>query len=201
VPVYNDGRWIERVRRGKFDIAFNMCEGIDGVAVLEPSVIGALELFGIPFTGSSSFTASLCLRKNVVNAILERAELPIPRWEAVRRGGKVPSVGFPAICKPAAEDASLGVEQRSVCRNTRALTSRVAAMLELRDEVLVQRYIDGREVNVGIIGDTVLPVSEIDFGALPRGKWRIITYRSKWDAGSDEDLGAVPRCPANLSPK
>ena len=201
IPVFLDGRWIERVRRGKFDLAFNVCEGIDGVATYEPPVIGVLELFGVPYTGSSSYTTALCLRKHVVNGLLERAGLPIPQWTTVRRGGALNSVGFPTICKPAAEDASLGVEQRSVVRTMRALTTRVDAMLERWDEVLVQRYVDGREINVGILGDTVLPISEIDFGAMPRGKWRIVTYQSKWLVGSDEDVGAAPRCPADLSPK
>src|SRR5512140_884396 len=63
VPVQLDGRWIERMRRGKFDLAFNMCEGIDGIAALEPAVISVLELFKIPFTGASSYTAADCLRK------------------------------------------------------------------------------------------------------------------------------------------
>ena len=201
IPVYADGRWIERLRRGKFDLAFNMCEGIDGIASYEPAVISVLELFGIPYTGSSSYATSLCLRKHVVNSLLERSGLPVPRFTVVRRGGRLASVGFPAICKPAAEDASIGVEQRSVVRTTRALVTRVEAMLERWDEVLVQRYVDGREINVGIIGDTVLPVAEIDFGNMPRGKWRIITYRSKWETGSDEDLGAVPHCPAQLPAK
>ena len=201
MPVNPDGRWIERMRRGKYDLAFNMCEGVDGVAALEPPVIGVLELFGIPYTGGSSYTTALCLRKHVVNALLERAGLPIPRFTTVRRGGAVSSVGYPAICKPAAEDASLGVEQRSVVRNTRALTARVDAMLERWDEVLVQRYIDGREINVGILGDTVLPIAEIDFGAMPRGKWRIVTYQSKWITGSVEDVGSAPRCPADLPAK
>ena len=198
VPVHPDGRWIERLRRGKFDLAFNMCEGIDGVASLESAVIAVLELFGIAYTGSSSYTAALCLRKHVVNALLERQGLPVPRWTLVRRGGRLASVGYPAICKPAAEDASIGVEQRSVVRTTRALAARVEAMLERWEEVLVQRYVDGREVNVGVLGDTVLPIAEIDFGAMPQGKWRIITYRSKWETGSDEDVGAAPRCPARL---
>ena len=201
VPVFMDGRWIERVRRGRFDLAFNMCEGIDGVAAFEPPVIGVLELFGIPYTGSSSYTTSICLRKHVVNAVLDRAGLPIPRFATVRRGGALSSVGFPAICKPAAEDASVGVEQRSVVRTTRALAARVDAMLELWDEVLVQRFVDGREINVGVLGDTVLPIAEIDFGRMPRGKWRIVTYQSKWLTGSVEDVGAAPRCPAELSPK
>src|SRR5205085_4339489 len=115
--------------------------------------------------------------------------------------GSLSSVGFPTICKPAPEDASLGVEQRSVVRTMRALTTRVDAMLERWDEVLVQRYVDGREINVGILGDTVLPISEIDFGAMPRGKWRIVTYQSKWLVGSEEDVGAAPRCPADLPPR
>jgi D-alanine-D-alanine ligase len=189
------------VKRGKFDLAFNMCEGIDGIAALEPAVISMLELFGIPFTGATSYTAAVCLRKHVINALLEKAGLPIPRFTTIRRGAPLTSVGFPAICKPAAEDASVGIEQRSVVRTTRALAERVEAMLELWEDVLVQRYVDGREVNVGVLGDTVLPIGEIDFSAMPRGKWRIVTYQSKWVTGSVDDLGGVPRCPARLSAK
>lgn len=198
VPVNPDARWIERMRRGKFDLAFNLCEGIDGLGVFEPAVCSALDLLGVPYTGSSSWTTAICLRKHHVNAALARLGLPVPPFAVLRPGDEVSSVGFPAICKPAAEDASLGVEQRSVVRTMRALTARVAAMHELWDEVLVQRFIDGREVNVGIVGDRVLPIAEIDFGAMPRGMWRIVTYRSKWSEGSDEDLGAQPNCPAEL---
>jgi len=201
VPVNPDGLWVERVRRAKFDLVFNLCEGIDGVAAFEPMVISVLELFGIPFTGSSSTTAALCLRKNVVNAVLDRAGLPVPRWSLARKGEDVLSVGYPAICKPAAEDASIGIEQRSVVRSGRALQARVQAMHERWDEVVIQRYIDGREVNVGIVDDQILPVAEINFGKMPRGMWKIVSYQSKWITGSEEDLGAKPSCPANLPQK
>jgi D-alanine-D-alanine ligase len=199
VPVGADARWIERLRRGRFDVVFNLCEGLDGISATEPAVIGVLELLGIPYTGNSSATASLCLRKHLVNTLLDRAGLPVPRWGVVRPGGSIPAVGFPAICKPAAEDGSLGVEQRSVVRTGRALAERVDAMHTRWDEVLVQRFIDGREVAVGIVGDQVLPISEVKFDAMPRGMWRIVSYRSKWDEGSDEDRGSVPQCPADLS--
>jgi len=198
VPVHDDAKWIEKLRRARVGLVFNLCESIDGVATMEPPVISVLELLGIPYSGSSSWTTSLCLRKHIVNGALERAGLPVPKFAVVRRGGAIPSVGFPAICKPAAEDASIGVEQRSVVRTTRQLTERVDAMLERWDEVLVQRYIEGREINVGILGDAVLPIAEIDFGRMPKGMWRIVTYRSKWETGSDEDLGSAPRCPARL---
>lgn len=198
VPVMLDGKWIDRVKRGRFDVAFNMCEGIDGVAELEPPVIGVLELFGVPYTGSSSYTTSLTLRKHAVNALLSHAGLPVPPWITLRRGSRTGSVGYPAIIKPAAEDASIGVEQRSVVRTARALKARAEAMLQSFDEIIVQRYVDGRELNAGIVGDAVLPIAEIDFATMPKGMWPIVTYRSKWETGSDEDLGAVPRCPAQL---
>lgn len=199
LPVNPDGRWMERVRKGKFDLAYNLCEGIDGVAELEPSVIAILEMLHVPYTGSSSWTTAMCLRKHLVNAMLDRAGLPVPRWALVRRGDTLPVVGFPAIVKPAAEDASIGIEQRSVVRTVKALNDRVNSMLEIWDEVIVQRYVDGREVNVGIVGNDILPIAEIDFADMPKGMWRIVTYRSKWDEGTVDDLGAQPRCPADLS--
>ena len=198
IPVNPDGRWVERVRRAKPDLAFNLCEGIDGVASLESSVISSLELLGIPYTGSGSWTTSICLRKHVVNTMLEAAQLPVPRFAVARVGEPLPSVGYPAICKPAAEDASLGVEQRSVVKSARALDVRVTAMHEEWDDVIVQRFVAGREVNVGILGNQVLPIAEIDFSAMPDEYWRIVSYRSKWQTGSDEDLGSVPHCPADL---
>jgi D-alanine-D-alanine ligase len=198
VPVSPDAKWIEKLRRARVDLVFNLCESIDGVAALEPPVISVLELLHLPYTGSSSWTAAICLRKHVVNEALQGVGLPVPKFAVVRRGGAIPSVGFPAICKPAAEDASIGVEQRSVVRTTRQLTERVSAMLERWDEVLVQRYVEGREVNVGILGDATLPIAEIDFGRMPKGMWRIVTYTSKWETGSLEDLGSAPRCPARL---
>ena len=95
-----------------------------------PSV---LELFAIPYTGSSSYTTAVCLRKYVVNGILDRAGLPIPRFTNLRRGSPLVSVGYPAICKPAAEDASLGIEQRSVVRNMRSLDERGRARAEIKE--------------------------------------------------------------------
>ena len=201
VPVNPDGRWVERVRRAKFDLVFNLAEGIDGVAAFEPMVISVLELFGIPFTGNTSTTAALCLRKNVINTVLDRAGLPVPRWALARKGEKFSSVGFPAICKPAAEDASIGIEQRSVVRSGRALAERIEAMHDRWDEVIVQQYIDGREINVGIVDGEVLPIAEINFGEMPRGMWKIVSYQSKWITGSEEDIGAKPTCPADLPPE
>jgi len=128
----------------------------------------------------------------------DRAGLPVPRWSLSRKGLKLESVGYPAICKPAAEDASIGIEQRSVVKSGRALGARLEAMHERWDDIVVQHYVDGREVNVGIVDDQILPVAEIHFDEMPRGMWKIVSYQSKWITGSEEDLGAKPTCPADL---
>jgi len=71
-------------------------------------------------------------------------------------------------------------------------------MTEQFDEVLVQRYVAGREFNVGLVGDKVLPIAEIDFSTMPADSWPILTYAAKWHVGSPEDLGSVPVCPAEI---
>jgi D-alanine-D-alanine ligase len=62
----------------------------------------------------------------------------------------------------------------------------------------VQEFLSGRELNVGIVGGRVLPIAEIEFTPLPAGGWPLVSYRAKWDAGSEEDSATTPRCPASL---
>ncbi len=83
----------------------------------------------------------------------------------------------------------------------KSLRARVAAMTEQFDEVLVQEYVGGREFNVGFVGSRALPISEIDFTRMPEGAWPILTYAGKWETGSLDDLGSVPRCPAAVPQK
>src|SRR5213080_1258212 len=126
--------------------------------------------------------------------------LPIPRWTLAQ--GKIDDdFPLPAIVKPAAEDASAGLDRGSVVTDRKALRARVAAMTEQFDEVLVQEYVAGREFNVGLVGSRTLPISEIDFARMPEGAWPILTYAGKWDAGSADDLGSVPVCPAAIPQK
>jgi D-alanine-D-alanine ligase len=195
VPVRNDQRWMALCRRA--DLVFNLCEGVQGVALWEDHVVAALEFAGVPFTGAGSWTVSACRRKPVANAMLASAGLPVPAWIVAH--DRIPDdFPLPAIVKPAAEDASAGLDRASVVTDRKSLRARVAAMTEQFDEVLVQHYIAGREFNVGFVGARALPVSEIDFSRMPDGSWPILTYAAKWQVGSPEDLGSVPVCPAPI---
>lgn len=195
VPVRHDMRWFNASRRA--DLVFNLCEGVRGVAQWEDHVVATLELAGIAFTGSGPWTTAACRRKAVANTMLERAGLAVPRW-TIAQGKIDDDFPLPAIVKPAAEDASAGLDRQSVVTDRKSLKARIAAMTEQFDDVLVQQYIPGREFNVGIVGERTLPVAEIDFSAMPIGVWPILTYAAKWHVGSPEDLGSKPVCPAQI---
>ena len=198
VPVRHDMRWFQTARGA--DLAFNLCEGVQGRSEWEEHVVAALEFAGVPVTGAGAWTLAACRRKAIANAILAQAGVPIPRW-TVAQGKIEDDFPLPAIVKPAAEDASAGLDRGSVVTERRALRARVAAMTEQFEEVLVQEYVPGREFNVGFVGDRTLPIAEIDFSTMPPGSWPILTYAAKWDTGSPEDLGSVPVCPANVAQK
>lgn len=197
VPVrHRDIRWLSRVSRA--DLIFNLCEGIGGHARYEDYVVGALELTGVPFTGCRHWAITIAHRKHVANTLLATAGIPIPAFTAAT-GNKLPAeFPLPAIVKPAAEDASVGIDNGAVCTSKKALKKRVALMLEQFEEVLVQEYVPGREFNVGFVGRRMLPISEINF-AMPSGTWPIVSYAAKWVPGSPEDEGTVPVCPAEIS--
>jgi D-alanine-D-alanine ligase len=197
VPVkLGDFRWLTRCR--KADLVFNLCEGINGHARYEDFVLGALELTGTPFTGPRAWPITVCHRKHVANTLLAAEGLPVPAF-VLAQGNKIPAnFPLPAIVKPSAEDASVGIDSGAVCTSRRALRSRVSQMLEHFEEVLVQEYVAGRELNVGFVGSTMLPISEIDFSRMPEGSWPIVTYAAKWAPEHPEYAGTEPVCPARL---
>lgn len=189
-------RWLSRCR--KADLVFNLCEGINGHARFEDFVLGALELTGTPFTGPRAWPIAVCHRKDVANTLLAAAGIPVPAF-TLAQGNKIPSnFPLPAIVKPAAEDASVGIDGGAVCTSRRSLRGRVSQMLEHFEEVLVQEYVTGREFNVGFVGDAMLPISEIDFSGMPEGSWPIVTYAAKWAPEHPDFAGTQPVCPARI---
>lgn len=200
IPIHlGDVSWLRRVQRT--DLIFNLCEGVNGHARFEDYVVGALELTRVPFTGCPSWPVTICHRKHIANTLLAAAGVPVPPFMLAR--GTTPPTGlrYPVIVKPSGEDASVGIDRDAVCVTRKALRDRLVKILAQWDEVLIQEYVHGRELNVAFIGKDVLPLSEIEFDRMPAGSWPIVTYAAKWDTGSDEDLGTQPRCPAALEPE
>ena len=199
VPVYlGDLSWLDRCRAS--DLVFNLCEGINGHARFEDYVVAALELVRVPFTGCRSWPVTICHRKHVANTLLAAAGVPVPRFAVVHDVTVPAGIRLPVIVKPSMEDASVGIDEGSVCRTEEELRVRLAKVTAQWEDVLVQEYVGGREFNIGFVGTQALPVSEIDFSGLPDGNWPIVTYAAKWVPGSVYDQHTIPICPARVTP-
>ncbi|MHC4607938.1 MAG: D-alanine--D-alanine ligase family protein [Planctomycetota bacterium] len=195
---------IERIRAFAPDLVFNLCEGFYGASEQEGNVAGMLGLLGVPCTGNCPATLHLCLHKGRVKEILRANRVPTPKWFVAQTPFFTwkRQVPLPAIVKPAEEDASLGIEAGSVVRSVREMRRRVEFVVaRYGAPVLVEEFVDGREINAAVVGGRVLEISEISFARLPRNLPRIVTYRGKWDEKSPEYRGTVPVCPARIPKK
>jgi len=188
------------------EAVFNLCEGFWGDARQEMNVAGLLEMLRLPFTGSRPLCLGLTQDKARTKDLLLQKGLPTPRYLLVRLGEHYPrlnNLNFPLIVKPRFEDASQGIDPASVVETSQAVLERIRYVHDVyRQGALVEEFIEGRELNVAILGDkalTVLPVSEIRFAEdLPRA---IVCFDGKWKPGSKAYQGSTPVCPAKLTAK
>ena len=186
------------------DVIFNLVEVFNDSPWDEFKVAGLYELLKIPFTGAPAITLGICQRKMLTKQILMANGIPTPRFKKYGKNNIPQRHGlkYPLIVKPAREDASTGIENESVVTNREDLLKRVEHIIEdYEQSALVEEYIDGRELNVSVLGDTdpvPLPISEIDFSEVPPHLHKIVSYQSKWDPTHESYHTAYPVCPADL---
>jgi D-alanine-D-alanine ligase len=193
--------WLQEIRP---DVVFNLCESVYGNTCWEMNIPALLDLFRIPYTGSSPLTLGLCQDKGKVKDILQSQGILTPRYKIFDRGvGPVKGNIFPIIVKPLHEDGSLGISKESVVFDNEALSRQIQYVIEkYHQPALVEEFIDGRELNAGLLESDgkvgVLPISEIDYSEFPEGVPQICGYEAKWMADSIEYQKSKPICPAPL---
>ena len=186
------------------DVVFNLCESVYGNSCWEMNIPALLDLFRIPYTGSSPLTLGLCQDKGKVKDILQSQSILTPRYKIFEQaGGPVKGNIFPLIVKPLHEDGSLGISRGSVVFDDESLSKQIQYVVDqYRQPALVEEFIDGRELNVGLIEINgkvgVLPISEIDYSEFPEGIPKICGYEAKWVVESPEYQKSKPLCPAPL---
>ncbi len=199
---------IDELRENRPDIIFNLCESVDGDPTQEMNIAGLYELMKIPYTGCRAFTLGVALNKPLVKQILNQNGIPTAKHFVTDNSSNIHLNGhkFPMIVKPSREDASIGICNESIVTNRNALKQRIEFVLdEHKQPALVEEFIEGREINVSVVGNDeliVFPISEIDFSLLPDNYPKIISYNSKWMYKTVEFAGTKAVCPAqNLTQK
>ncbi len=172
----------------KPDIVFNLLENFDDVTTFDQNVVSYLELIRLPYTGCNPRGLMLARDKSLSKQLLAYHRIPVPDFTVVRRGRKAvlsKRLKFPLIVKSLFFEASAGISQASVVENTEQLARRVQFIHDsLGTAAIVERFIDGRELYVGVLGNDrvqVFPVWEMTFTNMPENTYRIATERVKWN--------------------
>ncbi len=180
----------------KPDIVFNLLEEFDGIVTYDQHVVAFLELMHQPYTGCNPRGMLLSRDKVLSKQLLSYHRVPTPQFVVFPRGRRprLPKrLRFPMFVKSSTEDASFGIAHASVVTDERQLKERIAFIHEqTHSDALVEEYIEGRELYVGVIGNDrlkVLPVWEMTFGSLPHGHPTIATRKVKWDRNYQKKYG------------
>ncbi|HKT71565.1 MAG TPA: hypothetical protein VJQ47_01635 [Steroidobacteraceae bacterium] len=191
----------------KPDIVFNLLEEFDGIVTYDQHVVAFLELLRQPYTGCNPRGLLLSRDKSLCKQLLTFHRIPTPQFSVFRRGARVQvprKLRFPLFVKSTVEDASLGIAQASVVEDVGKLKERIEFVHEqIRSDALVEEFIEGRELYVGVLGNdrlTRLPVWEMVFGSMPDSLAAIATRKVKWDKRYQTRYGITTRAAADLPP-
>ena len=189
---YEPGEWV----------VFNLLEGLGNRAELEPEAVAILERLGYRYTGSSAESIALCLDKARTKETLVSHGIPTPAYQVCANAEIEVCVPLPAIVKPVAEDASLGIDDRAVVTTPEQLRKRVRYVVETYQQpALVEEFINGREFNIAVWGNgspECLPLAEIDYSAFEDPLRRICSYAAKWEPERAEYHLTPVTCPAKV---
>ncbi|MDD5128166.1 MAG: ATP-grasp domain-containing protein [Candidatus Omnitrophica bacterium] len=191
-------------KKNRVDMVFNIAEGKHG-RFRESEVPAVLDYLNIPYTGSETFSLALALNKALTKKILKAENIPTPNFQLFVRGDEELSADlvFPLIVKPNCEGSAKGINKTNVVNSREDLFRKVRECIDIyRQEALVEEFIEGKELTVGILenGKTrVLPILEIDFSNCKKSGEYFYSWKMKEFQGNTE-LGLVPEfyCPARL---
>lgn len=168
-------------------IVLNLLEAFAGVTTFDQNVVSYLELLRLPYTGCNPRGLMLARDKALSKKLLAYHRIPVPEFFVVRPGqkGRLPKrLDYPVIVKSLFFESSAGISQASVVESDEQLERRVQFIHDnLGTAAIVERFVDGRELYVGVLGNErlqVLPVWEMSFADMPDNRWRIATERVKW---------------------
>jgi D-alanine-D-alanine ligase len=179
-------------------IVFNLMEAFAGVTTFDQNVVSYLELLRLRYTGCNPRGLILARDKALSKKLLAYHRIPVPDFTVVRYGHKPvlsKKLHFPLIVKSLFYEASAGISQASVVENAEQLARRVQFIHEsLGTAAIVEQFIDGRELYVGVLGNErldVFPVWEMSFAQMPDNRWRIATERVKWSTQYQKKHGIM----------
>ncbi len=208
-PVVVDGSrdCLAKLAAVQADLVFNLVEAYGADDTKEPYVAAYYELLGLRYTGSGPRGLSLAMDKALTKKVLHFHGVLTPRFVTHFRGRLdwAHDVEFPVIVKPVREDGSIGIGFKALVGSIKDLMERIDELhADFDHPVLIEQYIDGREIYVGVVGNLkpeAFPPVELDLSHLPEGTPRIAGMEVKWQEGTRAYRGSKYRLPTDLPEK
>jgi D-alanine-D-alanine ligase len=181
----------------KLDAAFILLHGLYGE---DGTMQGFLDLLGVPYQGSGVLGSAIAMDKNLSKILYQNNGLTVPDWIMLRenasaapdRDAVLKKIGLPLVVKPARQGSSLGM---SIARTGEELAAAIHKAFQYDNEIMLEQYISGREITVGVLGNdtlTALPLVEI----IPNEQYDFFDYEAKYQAGATREI-----CPAEFDEK
>lgn len=177
----------QAIEQFKPEIVFNLMEAFADIGVFDQNVVSYLELLRVPYTGCNPRGLTLSRDKALARKLLAYHRIPSPDFTVVplnRKPVLSKKLMYPLIVKSLTYESSIGISQASVVANEEQLQKRVKYIHDtILTPAIIEQFIDGRELYVGVIGNQrlrVFPVWEMSFAKMPDSSWRIATERVKW---------------------
>jgi D-alanine-D-alanine ligase len=198
----------QAIQSFKPHIVFNLLEEFRGETMLDQNVVSYLELVRVPYTGCNPRGLMIARDKALSKKILHYHRIRVPRFAVVPAGRKLrrkpARLEYPLIVKSQVEQASLGIAEASLVNNDEKLAERIEFMhANVGTGLILEQYVDGRELYVGVMGNSrlqVLPVWELHIRRLRSGAPRIATRRVKWNLKFQKRRGVEIGPARNLPP-
>jgi D-alanine-D-alanine ligase len=150
---------LNNFKKNRPDIIFNFVELYKDEPRYEMNVVGLYELLGIPYTGAPALALANCQSKIFVKKMLSSKGINTPKFFIIKEPKKryYHKLNYPLMVKPSLEDASVGIENESIVTDYKQLKDRIEYILKyFYQPVLVEEFIEGRELNIAVLGDNNL---------------------------------------------
>jgi D-alanine-D-alanine ligase len=174
-----------KIKAEKIDIAYIALHGLVGE---DGAIQGMLEVMGIAYTGCGIFASAASMDKGISKKMFHCAGISTPKWKTLKKFETIPEIkNYPVVVKPIAQGSALGV---TIVKNAVCFATATKEAFKYDKEVIIEQFIDGKEITVGVLDGKSLPIVEI----VPKGKF--YDFKSKYQKGGSKHI-----IPARISDK
>jgi len=172
-----DKNVVEKIKTAKINLAYIVLHGSMGE---DGTVQGMLEIMGIPYTGCGVLSSAISMDKNVSKCLLKYSNISTPKWNSLKKLERLHKIKeYPVVVKPTLQGSTIGI---TIVKNVSQLDDAIKKAFKYDEEIIIEKFVAGKEITVGVLNGKALPVVEI----IPKGGF--YDFKSKYQKGQSKHI-------------